>query len=264
MKPLFSTELLAGYRRLSQQVLTVVDVETTGRYASTDRITEVSVLQATLADGIQQQRTHLINPQMQIPAKISQFTGISQKMVEAALPAADILPEYLPTLGQGILTAHNLEFDYAFLQAEYGRLAIDFSRTEAEQLCTVKLARLMLPDLPSRRLPDLVRHFKFEVDTSHRAEADTLACWLLAKQLLTEILNEADETLQERFGRQWIPLAYAAGLLGHTETEGRSRLTKAGIPARFSGRGKGGTWMYPRGEVERLAQEQEDTQLSLL
>lgn len=262
---MLSTELLAHYRQLSQQPLTVVDVETTGRYAHEHRVIELSVLQASLADGIHQQQTDLINPETLIPARISQFTGISQTMVESALIAAEVLPQYLPLLSTGILTAHNIEFDYPFLQAEYQRLGVPFTRPATEQLCTVQFARLMLPDLPSRSLPNLVKHFQFPVGRSHRAEADTLACWLLAKHLLTEVLNESDEVLLARFARQWLPLKYAAQLLRCSTKEGQLRLTAAGVASRFVGRNKQGTWMYRRGDVEKVAQAQQgDTQLSWL
>jgi DNA polymerase III subunit epsilon len=259
----FSKQLLSHYRSLSQQRLTLVDVETTGRYAGGSRVIEISVIQATLADGIQHQQTSLINPQEPIPAKITGFTGITQEMVKAEPIAAQVLPEYLPLLQSGVLTAHNLEFDYSFLQAEFGRLDIGFDRPETEQLCTVQLARLMLPDLPSRSLPDLVRHFRFKVGKSHRAEADTIACWLLAKHLLTELNTEADSVLLAKFARQWLPLKTAAEMLGCSQTDGRSRLTDAKIESRFVGRGSKGTWMYRRGDVERVVGEQ-DQQMSLL
>lgn len=249
---MLSTELLHHYRSLSQQLFTVVDVETTGRYAWENRVTELSLLQARLADGIQHQQTDLINPRTKIPPKIVQFTGITQAMVDAAPPGEVVFPSYLDFLNQGILTAHNLEFDYPFLQAEYARLGTKFTRPEAEQLCTVQLARLMLPDLPSRSLPDLVKHFRFQVGQSHRAEADTLACWLLAERLLTEVLEQADQVLLARFARQWIPLREAAKLLGCSQVVSRSRLEAAGVSSRFVGRSRGGTWMYRRGDVERV------------
>ncbi|WAL58516.1 3'-5' exonuclease [Thermocoleostomius sinensis] len=253
---MLSTQLLTHYRQLSQQPFTVVDVETTGRYPSHDRVIELSVLRATLVDGILQQQTDLVNPQMRIPSNIIQFTGITQKMVEYVPAAAEIFPSYWPLLNAGVLTAHNLEFDYPFLQAEYDRLGTVFNRPESQQLCTVQLSRLMLPDLPSRRLPKLVKHFRFNVDTSHRAEADALACWLLLERLLTEILNESDEVLLARFAKQWMPLKYAAKLLGCSPQEGQIRLNMAGISSRFVGRGKMGTFMYRRGEVEQVFYEQ--------
>jgi DNA polymerase-3 subunit epsilon len=247
-----STDLLAYYRQVSQNLFTVVDVETTGRFPTENRVTELSVLQATLADGIQQQRTDLINPQAKIPINIIRFTGITQKIVEAAPTAAEVFPTYGDLLNTGILTAHNIEFDYPFIRAEYARLGVKFDRSETEQLCTVQLSRLMLPDLPSRSLPNLVKHFNFQVGKSHRAEADTIACWLLAERLLTEILNEDDDVLLARFSRQWLPLKYAAKILGCPSQEAQTKLSAASIPSRFVGKGSRGTWMYQRGDVERL------------
>ena len=260
---MLSTDLLAFYRQVSQQPLTVVDVETTGHRANDCRVIEVSVLQATLADGILQQETHLVNPQVTVPAMITRFTGIDQAMVDQAPLAEAVWQHYLPLLNVGILTAHNLAFDYAFLCAEFEQLSIVFSRSPAEQLCTVILARLLLPDLPSRSLPDLVKHFQFPVGHSHRAEADTIACWLLAKRLLTEVQNESDESLLQRFVQQWLPLGDAATILGCSGKQARSRLEKAGVRPRLVGRHK--TPLYQRGSVERLYLEQaEPTQLSWL
>lgn len=106
---MLSTDLLAFYRQVSQQPLTVVDVETTGyRAAGGCRVIEVSVLQATLADGIQQQQTHLVNPQVPVPEMITRFTGINQAMVDQAPLAAEVWHQYLPLLHTGVLTAHNL------------------------------------------------------------------------------------------------------------------------------------------------------------
>lgn len=117
-----SIELLHYYRSLSGRSLTVVDVETTGKYPSSHRITELSVLSATPDGEMIQQRTDLVNPQVRMQPYIISFTGITQAMVDAAAPAADILPQYLPQLSEGVLTAHNLEFDYGFLQQEYARI----------------------------------------------------------------------------------------------------------------------------------------------
>jgi DNA polymerase-3 subunit epsilon len=130
-----STEILAYYRQISTEVFTVVDLETTGVSGNSDLIIEISVLQATLKDGIRQISTDLINPQILIPEQIVRFTGISQDMVDSAKDIDHVLPSYLPILQTGILTAHNLRFDYAFLQAEYRRLGVDYNAPA--QLCTV-------------------------------------------------------------------------------------------------------------------------------
>jgi DNA polymerase-3 subunit epsilon len=270
---MLSSQLLHHYRQLSQQPLTVVDVETTGGLAFKHRMIELSVLHASLASGVQRQQSTLLNPEALIPAKIVRITCITPEMLETAPTAAEALPDYLPLLQTGVLTAHNLEFDYGFLQAEYQRLGIEFMRPEPMQLCTVELSRLMLPDLPSRSLPKLVQHFQFPIDTSHRAAADALACWLLAERLLTEIGNEADEALLARFARQVMPLKYAAQLLGQRQKKTVKLLMSLGIEGRVVTRGSGSTLLYRRGDVERAVVElaqaaaleaSDATQLSLL
>lgn len=257
---MLSLDLLDHYRRLSQQTFTVVDLETTGHLPGKNRVIEVSVLQATLKDGIQHQQTSLVNPGVRVPPKITRFTGISQAMVEGAPIAEIVWQSFLPLLNQGVLTAHNLEFDYSFLRAEYQRLGTEFERVIPDQLCTVILARLLLPDLPSRSLPDLVQHFGFQVGAAHRAAADTLACWLLAERLLTEIQTEADEVLLARFAREWIPLQKAAEILNCSRKLTQTLLERAGADSRPSHR----SVMYRRGEVEEIFWRRGGRQLSLL
>lgn len=110
--PLLSTELLAYYRQVSLHPLTIVDVETTGFKPDNSRVIEVSVLQATLATGIQHQETHLINPGVMIPEQITRITGISQAMITPAETPATVWRQCLPVLNLGVFTAHNLSFDY--------------------------------------------------------------------------------------------------------------------------------------------------------
>jgi DNA polymerase-3 subunit epsilon len=185
-----------------------------------------------------------------VPPQITNFTGISQAMVDRAERSEVVWQRCFSGLNQGILTAHNFEFDYGFIQSEYTLLDTIFEREQKAQLCTVILSRLMLPDLPSRSLPNLVQHFGFNVGRSHRAEADTKACWLLLQHLLTEILNQPDEVLLPRFAQQWIPLKDAAAILGCTGRQARSRLAEANVQPRLVGRYK--TPMYQRGAVEQV------------
>lgn len=260
---LLSTDLLAYYRQVSQSQLTVVDVETTGSLPYRGaRVIEVSVLQASLADGILHQETYLINPGVRVPAMITRVTGITQAMVSQGLFPEDVWPDCLERLETGVLTAHNLEFDYRFLQSEYRHLDHTFKRSLPEQLCTVLLSRLLLADLPSRSLPNLVKHFEFDVGPSHRAGADTRACWLLAELLLKQIQSEDAASLLQRFGRQWIRLKDAADILSLPTNTTQHLLTDAGIESRFSKRKN--RPLYRRGDVERIWQERSGEQLSIL
>ncbi|WP_121970840.1 3'-5' exonuclease [Leptolyngbya sp. BC1307] len=259
---LLSTELLTYYRQVSQSALTIVDTETTGSLGHNARVIEVSVIKASLADGLQHQETYLINPKVKIPEFITKITGITPEMVYPSPPPEEIWPKCLPLLQEGTFTAHNIDFDYAFLRTEYKRLGIRFYKPPLQKFCTVLLSRLLLADLPSRSLPNLVKHFKFDVDTSHRAEADTKACWLLAKILLTQIQQEDDETLIKRFGQQWIRLQDAAKILNCRKEEAQQKLDAAQVESRLSSRQK--VPMYRRWGVETFYYEQQGQQMSLL
>jgi DNA polymerase III subunit epsilon len=250
---MLTKDLITAYRQISQQDLTIIDLETTGYAPPMARAIEISIIHANLADGVQRQETHLINPGVRVPEPITRYTGISQAMVTKADAAADVWPHCFPLLDQGRLTAHNISFDYSFIKYELQQQGIEFSRTSQEQFCTVIFSRLMLPELPSRSLPNLVQHFGFDVGRSHRAAADTMACWLLAERLLREVNDRSDDELLSRFGQQWLTMKDVAKMMGCRQQVALRKLTVAGLEPRISSRSK--TTMYRRSDVERLVAE---------
>lgn len=246
-----SQDWLAYYRSLAPATFTVVDVETTGFHPPQARVIELGLLQATLAEGPQFQTAQLIQPGVEVPAAIAQFTGITADMLASAEPPELVLPPLLPQLQTGILVAHNLSFDYRFLTAEYQRLGLNFERSPAEQLCTVLMSRQLLADLPSRSLPQLVQHFDFSVGASHRAAADVEACWQLLALLLQQIQDSDDQETLERLGQEWLPLPLAAQLLNCSRSQAQKQLeTLAAVEPRYSSRN--GTPLYRRVWVEAL------------
>ncbi|MEL6605121.1 MAG: 3'-5' exonuclease [Cyanobacteria bacterium J06614_10] len=260
---LLSHELLTYYRQVSQSPLVVVDIETTGSLGHNARVIEVSILQASLVGGIEHQETYLINPKVKIPEFITKITGITPEMVYPSPPPEEIWPKCQPLLeGERVFTAHNLDFDYSFLRSEYKRLGIRFYKPPLQKLCTVILSRMLLADLPSRSLPNLIKHFGFDISTSHRAEADTMACWLLAEKLLRQIQSEADDTLLKRFGQQWIRLQDAAKILNCRKEEAQAKLAAAQVESRLSYKRK--LPMYRRWGVEAFYYEEQGQQMSLL
>ncbi|PQJ34244.1 DNA polymerase III subunit epsilon [Salinibacter sp. 10B] len=172
---------------VSDATFVVTDTETTGTKAETDRVIEigaVKVVDGEIVDRYQQ----LVNPQRSIPGRITKLTGITTGMVFDAPPMEEVLPEYLDFLDDGVLTAHNLSFDKGFLDAELDRMGRD--PLSNETLCTVRLARRLLPGLDSKGLSRLVQFYDITVDGRHRALGDAEATGIVLRRLLSQLAFE--------------------------------------------------------------------------
>lgn len=259
---LLSDHLLAYYRQVTESPLTVVDVETTGSRPHEGRVIEIAVIQGSLETGITYETSFLVNADVRVPAVITRLTGITTAMVNEGTAAETVWSALQSRLSQGILTGHNLAFDYGFIQSEYRRLGQTFQRAERQRFCTVLLSRLLLADLPSRSLPQLVKHFGFDVGRSHRALADTKACWLLANLLLTQMKETSDAHLKQQFTQQWVPLREAAKIFTCTKRELQQQLERRGCEHKASRRSN--RYLYRRGDIESLYKELYPQQLSLM
>lgn len=174
------TELLSVPRTLGEIDFLVVDTETTGGSATANRVIDVAVFH--VRDGIILDRFHsLVNPGRPIPGWITMLTGIDDAMVKDAPRFEDIAGPLAALLGRGVFAAHNAGFDFNFLKCEFERAG---RRWDAEALCTVRLARHLLPDLPSRSLGALCDHLLIDIENRHRAHGDAEATVYVLKHLL--------------------------------------------------------------------------------
>ena len=168
----------------------VVDVETTGGSAQAgDRVTEVAAV--FVHGGVVVDVFHsLVNPQRTIPWFITSLTGIDDAMVRHAPPFATIAGELAEHLAGRVFVAHNARFDWAFLSAEYARVATaPLDAIAGAQLCTVRLARRLLSHLPRRNLDAVAWHYGVTIDGRHRALGDARA----TASVLLGLLRDAEK-----------------------------------------------------------------------
>ncbi len=172
--------------KLSEVDFCVVDTETTGGRAASNRIIDIAVVR--YRDGIIYERFHtLVNPGHPIPSWITMLTGINDEMVRHAPRFEDIAPMVKGILGRGVFTAHNAPFDHGFLRHEFLRTGEEFA---GPTVCTVKLARRLLPELPSRSLGPLCQYLLIEIENRHRALGDAEATVYVLKNLLQKLQRE--------------------------------------------------------------------------
>ncbi len=169
----------------------IIDVETTGGSARWERITEVAIV---LHDGerIVDTFSSLINPERSIPWNITQLTGITDEMVADAPKFFEVARQIVEMTEGAVFVAHNAQFDYGFIREEFARLGYAYSR---RQLCTVRLARKVMPGLPGYSLSKLKTHFGIAAERSHRALDDTLATARIFEYLLAA--RDAESTLRQ-------------------------------------------------------------------
>lgn len=186
---------------VSDATFVLTDVETTGTSPKSNRVIEIGAVK--LRDGdVVDRFDRLVNPHCSIPSRITQITGITTGMVFDAPPIEDVLPDYLDFLGDGIFTAHNATFDSGFINAELGR--VDRGTLSNETLCTLRLARRLLPGLDSKGLSRLTSFYDIDVADRHRALGDAEATSIVLRRLLRQLdFEHGIETVEEVLGFQY-------------------------------------------------------------
>lgn len=173
--------------RIDSLSFVVVDVETTGTSVLFgDRITEVAAV--VVRDGaIVDTFETLVNPQRPIPYFVTALTHITWDMVKDAPTFEQVAPRLMSALSGHVFTAHNAKFDWRFVSTEI--LRATGNRIQGRQLCTVKLAKRLLPQLPRRSLDHLARYYGVTNRARHRAGGDALA----TAECLVKMLHHANE-----------------------------------------------------------------------
>jgi DNA polymerase-3 subunit epsilon len=170
---------------LKDEKFVFLDIETTGMRTYEDRITEVGALVYETGKLVKSFST-LINPDRYIPSWITDITGITNDMVKKSPRFEDIAEELMDLLGDNIFVAHNVSFDYRFIQAEFANLQKLYN---AHQLCTVKLSRNLYPNERGHNLDYVMERCGIECGARHRAFEDAevlLKFYETAKKIFPE------------------------------------------------------------------------------
>ena len=133
----------------------VFDLETTGFSPNTCKIIEIGAVK--VENGVITERfSEFVNPQVPIPFKIEELTGIRDDMVMGAETIEEILPRFMEFCEGCVMIAHNAEFDMSFIRKNCMDLDIPCDHTVGD---TVAMARILLPAL-----------HRFKLDTVANAE----------------------------------------------------------------------------------------------
>jgi len=190
----------------------VIDFETTG--LSPDHGARATEIAAVLVrDGhVVDRYQNLMNAGQRIPAFIQGLTGITNTMIRQAPPAAQVMAEVADFVGDHPLVAHNASFDRKFWQAELARIGY---QTDRAFVCSMLVARRVLPEAPNHKLGTLATYADLPVGgRHHRALADA--------EMAAHLTLFLERSLVERF--RLGAVSYA--LLQRIQRASRSRISE--------------------------------------
>lgn len=114
-----------------------IDLETTGLSPKLDRIVEIGAVR--VEDGqITDELKLFVDPGRELPARITELTGITQDMLKDAVSQETAIRQVTDFCEDLVLLGHNILFDYSFLK----RSAVNHGLPFVHQgIDTLKLAR---------------------------------------------------------------------------------------------------------------------------
>ena len=146
----------------------VFDLETTGFSPNTCKIIEIGAVKVENGT-ITERFSEFVNPQVPIPFKIEELTGIRDDMVMGAETIEEILPRFMEFCEGCVMIAHNAEFDMSFIRKNCMDLDIPCNHTVGD---TVAMARILLPALHRFKLDTVAKALKISLENHHRAVDD--------------------------------------------------------------------------------------------
>jgi len=150
----------------------VLDLETTWLTPYREWITEIAAIKCKNWEIIDNFQT-LVNPERRIPNWIVRLTWITNEMVADAPTIDEVMPQFSDFLGDAIIVWHNVSFDFRFLS--YYHYQCMWTYLENQTICTLKIARRLLPELPNKKLWTICEYFWIINERAHRAMWDTRA-----------------------------------------------------------------------------------------
>ncbi|MCU7356362.1 helicase C-terminal domain-containing protein [Enterococcus dispar] len=175
----------------------VVDIETTGTDPKVDRIIQIGCVLIRNGRLINRFATD-INPGRKIPKQIQNLTHISNGRVQKAPYFEDVAFIIADLLADTVFVAHNIFFDYQFLNAELKRCGV--TPLKISGIDTVELAQIFLPEESSFRLSDLAESFGLQHDNPHQADSDaevTAALLLYIEAVMRQLPLVTLQTISE-------------------------------------------------------------------
>jgi DNA polymerase III alpha subunit (gram-positive type) len=156
----------------------VIDFETTGLDPEEATVLEVAALRIRGGKVVGIYR-ELFDPRQEIPAKITEITGITDDDVAECRPFQDATNGLMGFIGDALLIGHHVAFDLRFLHY----YADGWGHMVSNRFLDTRSMAIHAWPYKAHRLTDCCQYAGIEIRDAHRALADATATWDLAQHL---------------------------------------------------------------------------------
>jgi DNA polymerase-3 subunit alpha (Gram-positive type) len=172
----------------------VLDIETTGLSFRTEKITEIGAVKVKNGEIIDTFEC-FVNPEIHIPERITELTGITDDMVKNAESIDKVMPKFLNFIGNLKLVAHNADFDIGFLKYNAENLGLEMNN---EYIDTLAISRQLFPDFKKHKLGIIAEKLGIVVENAHRALDDVITLVKVFKKMIEISQNNSKENRKEK------------------------------------------------------------------
>jgi DNA polymerase-3 subunit alpha (Gram-positive type) len=171
-----------------------VDIESTGLSPESAQMIEIGAMVMEQGKEIAC-FSRLIGIGQNIPEKIVELTGITDQMLEGQASEREVMKEFLMFCKDhckdcDVILGHNVLFDYSFLKTAAVMLGEDYER---QGIDTLKIARIVHPEVDSKTLDAMCEHYQIERSISHRAFEDAKAAAQLFECMKEKFIKKYPE-----------------------------------------------------------------------
>lgn len=190
-------KLAPFFTSYSKQTYCVIDIETNGSKPEASQVIELGAIMIQDGQIIDMYETFV--ECTYLPQNISRITGIQSSDLVDAPSQKEALIGLKEFMKDAIFVAHNVDFDYGFLNSSFERFGL--GNIGNLQMCTIELARR---SFESERygLAYLIEFLEIETATHHRAFSDALCSFEVMKKSLKTLpsyVRTADDLVQFSF-----------------------------------------------------------------
>lgn len=179
-----------------------IDLETTGFNPNHEDIIELGAVRIRNYQVVDTFEC-FVKPRKDVPAHITDITGIRDEDVRDAKSLEEVFPRFLEFVGEDVIVAHNAHFDMGFIRQKSRLLGMELTN---QYIDTLALARIFLKDMKRFRLDQVARKLKVIQVEHHRAKDDAFVC----SRIFVELLQRAklDKLMSFKDIAQHVPENY--------------------------------------------------------